>query len=377
MQFLKKIYYSCKKHINNFAKGIKHAFLWKKTEDTIHRSLKIRKTIKDLLLLNGFLLVFTVAGTVLLFPTINSLVGQGVEYSIFEWIYWMTCSMPINLIAGAVNIYHWADIAATLPVKSKPLEASGFVEKLNMASSRFYRFLLIPPGLFLQGYLLQRIPIVGPVLHFLSTSLLFSFYQFEYHWDASNWPIDRQISLFERNWAYFLGFGFPLTATIYCLPSLYATVASATLMPLYIIMAKHAFVQNDFVVSNSNDKELILKRIIIFTPISKIGIYALHLAQRMHKNEYLRVFSTKNQGSEEIETPAFFEEIGNELHHLNREYLNENVETFPEQVNRRNVLRQYEQRIKQKQESFNAENAENAEKEFSKTEYSGTEPYRL
>lgn len=61
--------------------------------------------------------------------------------------------------------------------------------------------------LTLETILISYIPYVGTILDWLLTSLIYSYYCWEYSWSSHKVPHPNRYSIFENNWPYYLGYG--------------------------------------------------------------------------------------------------------------------------------------------------------------------------
>mmetsp|Transcript_43873 Transcript_43873/g.68661 ORF Transcript_43873/g.68661 Transcript_43873/m.68661 type:complete len:128 (+) Transcript_43873:56-439(+) len=83
-------------------------------------------------------------------------------------------------------------------------------------------------------------PFLGDALYWLSCSWMTSFYAFEYVWAYIGWDLKTRIQFFENRWAYFAGFGAPLTAMTYSLSFFSNFALYSALFPLVIMLAAAA-----------------------------------------------------------------------------------------------------------------------------------------
>ncbi len=85
---------------------------------------------------------------------------------------------------------------------------------------------------FLSGYL----PFfIGPVVQAILYSWLYAVYCFEYKWQSKGF-----VEYFETRWVYFVGFGAPLTAVGYLLPSFFSAYPIiSVLVPLFYLSAQN------------------------------------------------------------------------------------------------------------------------------------------
>jgi len=96
--------------------------------------------------------------------------------------------------------------------------------------------LLIQAGLV--GWLLPH-P-WGTVCRFIMTSWMYALYCFEYKWIHKNHDFNERVKTFHEHWAYFLGFGIPLTAFTYFLSLAKGTALFSLLFPVFVMAATKA-----------------------------------------------------------------------------------------------------------------------------------------
>ena len=51
------------------------------------------------------------------------------------------------------------------------------------------------------------------------------------------WTLDQRLSAFERNWAYFAGFGFPASLFTVIFPGFVSSGVYAFMFPMFILLA--------------------------------------------------------------------------------------------------------------------------------------------
>ncbi|KAH8555317.1 etoposide-induced protein 2.4-domain-containing protein, partial [Umbelopsis sp. PMI_123] len=91
--------------------------------------------------------------------------------------------------------------------------------------------------------ILQMIPQIGTIVSFIVSCWFMSYYCFEFKWINLGLTMDQRMSSLERHWAFFLGFGIPLTTLTFFLSSLRAAAVYAIFFPSFVIMATTAVVQ--------------------------------------------------------------------------------------------------------------------------------------
>jgi etoposide-induced 2.4 mRNA len=84
-------------------------------------------------------------------------------------------------------------------------------------------------------FILSLIPIIGSALQIISLSWLYSYYCFEYKTDAMKIKLYKSIDMFEKNSAYYLGFGIIFTTSVYYFPGLMSSGVFSLLYPIIVI----------------------------------------------------------------------------------------------------------------------------------------------
>ncbi|KAI8391328.1 etoposide-induced protein 2.4-domain-containing protein [Radiomyces spectabilis] len=91
--------------------------------------------------------------------------------------------------------------------------------------------------------LLRLIPGLGDQFSFLASCLIMASYCFEYKGTFRGWTVEQRMTFAENHWAYFFGFGLPLTAMTFFLSTLRSGAVFALFYPSYIVMATTATVK--------------------------------------------------------------------------------------------------------------------------------------
>ncbi|KAI7892592.1 etoposide-induced protein 2.4-domain-containing protein [Mucor mucedo] len=108
----------------------------------------------------------------------------------------------------------------------------------TMASTIFTIILYINSGIF--AALLVKIPFIGLILSFLMNCIITSYYCFEYQWIYKGWNIEKRLAYMEKHWAYFVGFGLPVTVVTFFLSFLRSGAVFSLIYPCFIIMSMMA-----------------------------------------------------------------------------------------------------------------------------------------
>jgi len=162
-------------------------------------------------------------------------------------VFWL---VPVYILSFPLSCVWYQEIA-TLAMKvrrqraevgagkaGKPLRADKEQDFMVQIAQEVYRVVLFAVFM-LQTYVagIIPIPLVGMVVNFVLLSWLNAFYSFDYQWSLRGRRLEERIQFFERNWAYFLGFGSVCTlGTVFC--SFFSGAAIlAAVYPLFILIA--------------------------------------------------------------------------------------------------------------------------------------------
>mmetsp|Transcript_2718 Transcript_2718/g.6282 ORF Transcript_2718/g.6282 Transcript_2718/m.6282 type:complete len:316 (+) Transcript_2718:65-1012(+) len=154
-------------------------------------------------------------------------------FSLYQilWLY------PIYFLSYILSaIWYQAIVDATYKIIDEPRRKFGNVQQMEFVSEKLYYFFLTL-GLYLQMFALTFVPVVGVWLCFLHVCWLYSLYSFEYRWEKQGTRLVSRLMYFEKNWAYFFGFGFPLGIVTIQFPNLVQYGLYALTAPAYIMMA--------------------------------------------------------------------------------------------------------------------------------------------
>ncbi|KAI9205879.1 etoposide-induced protein 2.4-domain-containing protein [Polychytrium aggregatum] len=241
--------------------GIKDALLFPSALIVIYSSRTIQVAIVKCLVLNGILLL----GSIALFhlfvsPVIKALLDSPGSISspasaadalpaserfgaVLMTIYHIFLLYPIYLVSFVLSTFWYQEIANRsfrLQVGTPRPMAKTYESLLKMVAGEVYHAILILIVSIQTSLVYNLIPVLGPSLSFVCSAWMFSFFSFEYKWIYQGWPLEKRIDYLEKRWAYFLGFGLPGAAATFFFPTMTSQGVFAIIFPLYIIMANTA-----------------------------------------------------------------------------------------------------------------------------------------
>ncbi|KAM0792279.1 hypothetical protein ACM66B_004970 [Microbotryomycetes sp. NB124-2] len=160
-------------------------------------------------LLQGVVLVSALTIKPLIRHSTNDHSPQAVTRSIFFWLFHLLWLWPL---AGAATYYSGLlrpRTEADRRVARAPPRPDFHGQTAKIVSESYRA--LVTANYFVVIMLLRFIPFLGPVISFLFACLVDSYYCFEQHWLRNRWSFAERVRFLESRWAYFIGWGFPIT----------------------------------------------------------------------------------------------------------------------------------------------------------------------
>ena len=111
--------------------------------------------------------------------------------------------------------------------------------------------------------LLEVLPyqFISTTFQLFTLSWLYSFYCFDYKIADLGLGTEKSIMIFESNWSFYAGFGFPFTLIIYFFPGLINSGLFALLFPILVCMSIEAdplkFKENDKLTESEQARVLV------------------------------------------------------------------------------------------------------------------------
>lgn len=152
--------------------------------------------------------------------------------SLFAIFYRLFYLYPIYILSFILNTVGYQDIADN--VAQRYGDVAKRMDLQDRLVDEIFRLLLTLVYISSMT-LVFYIPQVGQPLSFALLCWLASLYCFEYRWVNLGWDSAQRISYFERHWAYFLGFGFPLASLTFFAPKFVDNGIFALVFPVFII----------------------------------------------------------------------------------------------------------------------------------------------
>ncbi|KAG2183146.1 hypothetical protein INT43_006141 [Umbelopsis isabellina] len=236
-------------HIEYFVSGLRQACAWPRTLILLYASSTLRKAAIEAFVLNGVIFL----GTVLTLETFydhphNHFLGCPYRilggYPIYivciafngrvnKKIADHTYQIQQNQATGRSN-----DVQAAQSAAQKQATSTSPVQ--NVAYVIYQMLFYASCAIFLG--VLQMIPHIGTPISFIVSCWFISYYAFEFKWVNLGFTMDQRMAYLEKHWAFFLGFGLPLTTLTFFLSSLRSAAVYAVFFPSFVIMATTAIV---------------------------------------------------------------------------------------------------------------------------------------
>ncbi|TPX58496.1 hypothetical protein PhCBS80983_g03074 [Powellomyces hirtus] len=160
-------------------------------------------------------------------------------FSMTYSILWVYPIYVLSFILNAIWYQRIADRSYRVQV-GKPVSTPFTYERLvKTLTDEAYRGLLLF-NFLIQSLAIYFLPYAGPPLSFICFCWTASFYSFEYRWANKGWSLQQRVDHFESHWAYYIGFGLPVTALTFFFPQFISQGLFALLFPMYIIMSNRA-----------------------------------------------------------------------------------------------------------------------------------------
>ena len=157
-------------------------------------------------------------------------------FDFFVNLFWLYPIYGLSLFINMIVYQNIADDVYEILDNKTVVHQMDYITMIKNIGMFFYR-LLLTLMMIIQVMILSYIPYLGKIISFTITSLLYSFYCFEYKWNKQHIYLDKQMSIIENNCYYFLGFGTIISLSIHTLPFIIGNSIASTLFPLYIVIA--------------------------------------------------------------------------------------------------------------------------------------------
>lgn len=150
---------------------------------------------------------------------------------------WIFPTYLISFMVSVVWSQEVADLALADELEVK--ESSNRSGGVNAMKRLFDKFctMLVLTVFWLEKALVGYIPVVGTGMEAVLFAWLMAFYCFDYGWCIREKGLQKRILIFERNWAFFWGFGTPLALIIQFTSFYKSAMLSGALFPLSVLVA--------------------------------------------------------------------------------------------------------------------------------------------
>ncbi|KAK4058906.1 hypothetical protein OIO90_000352 [Microbotryomycetes sp. JL221] len=160
-------------------------------------------------LLQGVILVSALTIKPLIRHSTHDHSARAVTRSIFFWLFHLFWLWPL----AAAATYYSGLLRPRTEVDRRVGRAPprpDFHGQTAKIVAESYRA-LVTVNYFVVVMLLRYIPFVGPIISFLFACMVDSYYCFEQHWLRNRWSFAERVRFLESRWAYFIGWGLPIT----------------------------------------------------------------------------------------------------------------------------------------------------------------------
>jgi Sulfate transporter CysZ/Etoposide-induced protein 2.4 len=163
--------------------------------------------------------------------------------------YYMFWVLPVYVLSFMLNDAWYEDLASatyersgkavceSVASQTRRSKRSLIGQTADRIAGNIYRLLLTGAFILQSFLLLLLVPMLGPLLYFVTVCWLYSFYCFEYPWVIQGWSLPSRLHHFRRHWVYFFGFGAPFSLLCIFFPYLVSTGVFALVFPLFLMMA--------------------------------------------------------------------------------------------------------------------------------------------
>lgn len=128
------------------------------------------------------------------------------------------------------------------------------------------------------------VPYIGRILMIPLRSWLYAYYFFDYKWGFAKWSLEKRLTFFETNWAFFAGFGSPCVFATSSLSGLVQEGVLAFLFPLFVLVAFGSYPERLIATyTEGEDPRPHLPRVPIFHPTSVLVNKLFSTFEKAHR----------------------------------------------------------------------------------------------
>ncbi len=219
-------------NLNNFGLGLRHSLNCIGLFFQVLANPKTRVNFKLLLVYNlPICLLFS-----LLLETYLSYLRYYTVYYFYRVLVILFWSLPHYLIGLMYNSYYTnqsiSDFIQVYNPQNLNLSYQCYVSYSKYLVNKAY-YLVIVTFLTIETAIISQIPYIGTSTDWFLTSLIYSYYSWEYSWSSHKIPHQERYAIFEHNWCYYLGYGSLLGLLKITLGFFHSTYLIACLFPIF------------------------------------------------------------------------------------------------------------------------------------------------
>ena len=204
----------------------------------IYENKQLRNHYNNLLFYNIFINILYTYLITSCIEYYSVIITTKYHYYILTTLKFMLWILPNYLISLVHNGYYTNEIVKTYIENNKSENVNlGYncYEKysLYLINKCYYQIIVIM--LMFETVLVSNIKYIGKYIDMFCSSLIYSYYCWEYCWSSYKIPHNNRYSIFESNWSYYLGYGFIMSVIKLNFSYLNANYIIGTIFPLFTI----------------------------------------------------------------------------------------------------------------------------------------------
>lgn len=176
-------------------------------------------------------------------PLWGSFVSTGIDLFLkcFFTCFWLIPAYAVTLMVS--SIWYQKVASAGFEVSQQESGGTGAKKRVQSGSHKvgdvaqeLYRA-IFTMVFYMEVWIVGQVPFVGKPVYFLFSCWLYAYYCYDYRWSLLNMKLPDRFECFERNWAFFAGFGTVMTLATLIFSFYVGAAILAVLFPLFILVA--------------------------------------------------------------------------------------------------------------------------------------------